>query len=291
MIVRPDATRSAVLRAGTPPEAAEAARLGRRSVRPGRRKGLRRWRTIRALHKPEMGQDGGPVVKAAGRVMLKRDMGKLSFLTLRDETGDLKSPSTRSGSTSTPGKSTSLIDLGDQIVVEGPLGATKKGEITIWATQRRRCRRQGPAAAAGEVGRAGGRRAALPPALRRPLGQPRGDAHAEAAHADRRRDPPVHARPRLSRSRNADDAAPARRRRGAAVQDASQRARHPALPAHRAGAVPQAPARRRVHQGLRAQPQLPQRRHQPAAQPRVHDARGVRGVRHRGRRWRTWSRG
>ena len=52
--------------------------------------------TIKAAHKPEMGQDGGPVVKAAGRVVLKRDMGKLSFLTLRDETGDLRSRSTRS---------------------------------------------------------------------------------------------------------------------------------------------------------------------------------------------------
>src|SRR5688500_9339829 len=39
--------------------------------------GLQPLAQIKALHKPEFGQDGGPVVKAAGRIMLKRDMGKL----------------------------------------------------------------------------------------------------------------------------------------------------------------------------------------------------------------------
>src|SRR5205823_12971549 len=28
-----------------------------------------------------------------------------------------------------------LLDLGDQIVIEGPLGTTNKGETTIWATR------------------------------------------------------------------------------------------------------------------------------------------------------------
>ena len=32
------------------------------------------------------------------------------------------------------GRVNDLLDLGDQIIVEGPLGVTKKGEITIWAT-------------------------------------------------------------------------------------------------------------------------------------------------------------
>src|SRR5207237_7966348 len=45
---------------------------------------------IKASYRPEMGHDAGPVVKAAGRIMLKREMGKLSFLTLRDESGDLQ---------------------------------------------------------------------------------------------------------------------------------------------------------------------------------------------------------
>ena len=68
------------------------------------------------------------------------------------------------------------------------------------------------------------------------------------------------------------------RRGGAAVRHAPQRARHGAVPAHRAGAVPQAAGRRRPRAGLRDQSQLPQRRHLDAAQSRVHDARVLRGL-------------
>ena len=50
-----------------------------------RTEGVTPLKTIKDAYKPEMGHDAGPVFKAAGRVMLKRDMGKLSFLTLRDE--------------------------------------------------------------------------------------------------------------------------------------------------------------------------------------------------------------
>jgi lysyl-tRNA synthetase class 2 len=89
---------------------------------------------IRSLHKPEFGQDGGPLVKAAGRVMLKRDMGKLSFLTLRDDSGDLQIALDKKRLDEKTWEINPLIDLGDLIVVEGKLGATKKGEPTIWAT-------------------------------------------------------------------------------------------------------------------------------------------------------------
>ena len=66
-------------------------------------------------------------------------------------------------------------------------------------------------------------------------------------------------RARLPRGRDADDAAGRRRRRGAAVRHASQRARHGPLPAHRSRALPQAPAGRRLRSRLRDQPHLPQR--------------------------------
>jgi lysyl-tRNA synthetase class 2 len=89
---------------------------------------------IKSTYLPEMGHDGGPVVKAAGRIVLKRDMGKLSFLSLRDETGDLQIALDKKRLGETAWKVNDLLDLGDQIVVEGPLGVTKKGEITIWAT-------------------------------------------------------------------------------------------------------------------------------------------------------------
>src|SRR5439155_15013077 len=69
------------------------------------------------------------------RVMLKRDMGKLSFLTLRDDSCDLQVALDKKRLDDTAWNVRSLIDLGDQVVVEGPLGATNKGETTIWATR------------------------------------------------------------------------------------------------------------------------------------------------------------
>src|SRR5436190_6890181 len=97
-------------------------------------KGVTSLATIKSSYRPEMGHDGGPVVKAAGRVVLKRDMGKLSFLTLRDETGDLQVALDKKRLSARDWEMNDLIDLGDQIVAEGPLGTTKKGETTVWAT-------------------------------------------------------------------------------------------------------------------------------------------------------------
>jgi lysyl-tRNA synthetase class 2 len=89
---------------------------------------------IKASYATEMGHDGGPVVKGTGRVMLKRDMGKLSFLTLRDESGDLQVALDKRRLDEKAWEVRSLIDLGDLILVDGLLGSTNKGEITIWAT-------------------------------------------------------------------------------------------------------------------------------------------------------------
>ena len=61
--------------------------------------------------------------------------------------------------------------------------------------------------------------------------------------------------------------------------DASQRARPDALPADRDRALPQAADRRRPRAGLRDRQGLPQRGRLVQAQPRVHDARVVRGLR------------
>ena len=72
----------------------------------------------------------------AGRVVLKRDMGKLSFLTLRDDTGDLQVALQKNALTDGEWEVRNRIDLGDQIVVSGPLGSTKTGEPTVWAGKR-----------------------------------------------------------------------------------------------------------------------------------------------------------
>ncbi len=99
-----------------------------------RTEGLTSLAEIRAMFKPEMGHEGGPVVKAAGRIILKRDMGKLSFITLRDASGDLQVGLNKQKLSELGWQVRDLLDLGDQIVVEGPLGQTNKGEISIWAT-------------------------------------------------------------------------------------------------------------------------------------------------------------
>jgi lysyl-tRNA synthetase class 2 len=89
---------------------------------------------IKAEYKPEMGHDGGPEVIGAGRVMLKRDMGKLSFLTLRDESGDLQVALDKKRLSERDWQVRDLIDLGDLLVIGGKLGQTNKGETTIWAS-------------------------------------------------------------------------------------------------------------------------------------------------------------
>ena len=89
--------------------------------------------TIKASYTPEMGHDGGPTVKVAGRVMFCKRFGKLSFMTLRDETGDLQIAADKKRLSERDFAAQDLIDLGDQIVVEGSLGTTKTGEVTVWA--------------------------------------------------------------------------------------------------------------------------------------------------------------
>jgi lysyl-tRNA synthetase, class II len=88
---------------------------------------------IKARYRPEMGHDGGPAVSGAGRVMLRRDMGKLSFLSLRDDSGDLQIALDKRRLGERDWNVRDLIDLGDLILVSGKLGVTNKGEITIWA--------------------------------------------------------------------------------------------------------------------------------------------------------------
>jgi lysyl-tRNA synthetase class 2 len=78
---------------------------------------------------------------AAGRVMLFRDMGKMIFATIRDETGQVqialrkrKEGGAAQGTVDDLSwKLAALLDLGDIIAVEGPMERTRTLEITIWA--------------------------------------------------------------------------------------------------------------------------------------------------------------
>jgi lysyl-tRNA synthetase class 2 len=70
--------------------------------------------------------------RVAGRVVLRRVMGNLVFLTLRDGGGDMQVALSKRALPDAWGMIKQL-DLGDIIGVDGALGKTKTGEITVWA--------------------------------------------------------------------------------------------------------------------------------------------------------------
>ncbi len=96
-------------------------------------------------------EDGRPVVSVAGRVVLKRDGGKLQWLQVRDWTS-AGAADLGEGGEGTRGLVADLqvavsardcagigfaiargLDLGDVVVATGPLVKTKTGEVTVWA--------------------------------------------------------------------------------------------------------------------------------------------------------------
>jgi lysyl-tRNA synthetase class 2 len=70
-------------------------------------------------------------VRVAGRMTLFRDMGKLAFATIWDETGPLQLGLSKAdlGDLWSVVK---LLDLGDIVGAEGVLGRTKTNELTVW---------------------------------------------------------------------------------------------------------------------------------------------------------------
>jgi lysyl-tRNA synthetase class 2 len=76
------------------------------------------------------GTDTDTTVRVAGRIVLLRKQGKLSFATLRDRTGDLQLFMARDGM----GEGYALVqdlDLGDLVGAEGPVMTTKRGELSV----------------------------------------------------------------------------------------------------------------------------------------------------------------
>ena len=77
----------------------------------------------------------GTTFRAAGRVVLQRVFGNLMFLTVRDLTGDLQFGLSKKGVAGNGFKAAKLLDLGDIVGVEGVLGKTKTGELTLWVSE------------------------------------------------------------------------------------------------------------------------------------------------------------
>jgi len=91
----------------------------------------------RAAFRPWLAEQGageivGPQVRAAGRIILSRDKGKLLFIDIRDMSGQIQLFIGRDQ----VGDSWELaqcFDLGDIIGVDGTLKRTKTGELSIFA--------------------------------------------------------------------------------------------------------------------------------------------------------------
>lgn len=76
-------------------------------------------------------------VSIAGRIMLYRVMGKSSFLTIKDSTGNIQAYIQRDkvGDDFYNNVFKKLIDIGDIVGIKGTVFKTKTGEITIYASE------------------------------------------------------------------------------------------------------------------------------------------------------------
>lgn len=79
------------------------------------------------------GEEVGPTVRVAGRIILQRGQGKLKFITLRDWTGDIQILIGKAQVGDADFELSGEFDLGDWIAVEGRLARTNTGELTVFA--------------------------------------------------------------------------------------------------------------------------------------------------------------
>jgi lysyl-tRNA synthetase, class II len=82
-----------------------------------------------ALGPGEMRDD---VRTVAGRVVLRRDLGKLEFLVVRDRSGDLQLVASATDTKPASFELLDAVDLGDIVGATGRVGTTKKGELSIF---------------------------------------------------------------------------------------------------------------------------------------------------------------
>jgi lysyl-tRNA synthetase class 2 len=88
---------------------------------------FRKW-----LAEQGAGEITGPEVRAAGRIVLHRDKGKLQFIDIRDMTGQIQL-FVGQQQVGDDWALAECLDLGDIIGVDGELRRTKTGELSIFA--------------------------------------------------------------------------------------------------------------------------------------------------------------
>ncbi|GIW94830.1 MAG: lysine--tRNA ligase [Pirellulaceae bacterium] len=81
------------------------------------------------------GEEVGPKVRVAGRIVLQRPTGKLIFLNIRDWTGDIQIFVGQRQVGHHNWQIAECLDLGDIIGVDGRLGRTNTGELTVFAEE------------------------------------------------------------------------------------------------------------------------------------------------------------
>ena len=87
---------------------------------------------VREIAIPE-GEERGPKVRVAGRIMLRRGQGKVNFLEIRDWTGRIQIFVGKNQVGEAGWNLAAELDLSDLLAVEGSLGYTKTGELTVFA--------------------------------------------------------------------------------------------------------------------------------------------------------------
>jgi lysyl-tRNA synthetase class 2 len=84
------------------------------------------------LAQQEPGGLVGPAVRVAGRIVLKRDAGKLKFVDIRDQTARIQLFIGKKQVGDRYWELAQCFDLGDIVGVDGQLRRTKTGELTIF---------------------------------------------------------------------------------------------------------------------------------------------------------------
>ncbi|MHC4181175.1 MAG: lysine--tRNA ligase [Planctomycetota bacterium] len=79
------------------------------------------------------GEQHGPKVRAAGRIMLRRTAGRAVFIDIQDWTGKIQLLMGKKQVGEEKWELAQCFDLGDIIGVDGRLGRTRTGELTIFA--------------------------------------------------------------------------------------------------------------------------------------------------------------
>jgi lysyl-tRNA synthetase, class II len=80
------------------------------------------------------GSETTDAVAVCGRIMLKRDQGKLLFITVRDRSDDMQLFVSKSVVGDDVFDSINSLDLGDWVGAHGVVMTTRKGELSIKTT-------------------------------------------------------------------------------------------------------------------------------------------------------------